>query len=558
MTKTYYDSGNGPRIARAALPLGIARDAVIGELEGGVRLLKDGRTSFQDSPRNLALVQSKFPNLDIELPNQAAVNQHKILMPRGNSYLFKTNPFGKYQMDALTLCQNEEYYALFMEQGTGKTWVAINKASAHWMGGEISGVLIIAPNGVHRQWLDQLEQHLGSIHGKPIEYTAKYWDGKINPFSFRHDKSKMEWFCTTFSSLRSKAGKLAVSHFLKRHADELMVVVDESQCIANIGSQQTQNTIDIGQHARYRLILSGTPIPKSPEDEWTQSLFLDESIFGHRYVTTFRREYGIMVKGEVIKWRNLEEFREKMQPHCYRITKADALDLPPKVYDKFRFDLHPEQRKHYLELKRNFLTKVKTGEIVTVQNAAVLLMRLQQIASGTLINEDKTKFDLPNARKQALSDLLQKFANGAEDKILIWCRFRQDILDVVDVCQSIGDGYVCTLHGNMDEAWRNRSVDSWMNDPNAKYLVANPAVGGMGLNLQGECKTVIYYTNSFNSVERWQSEDRVHRIGTKDSILYVDLIANNTIDEKILANLKEKKDLASMLLGDIVQLVEDA
>lgn len=554
------------KTACADLPFGAHVDDVISRLEGYKRRTKDG-FRFTNSPHNLRMMRLHFPNVDVRLPPDFTKSAKRVDTPIGVYEGPPDKPLYAHQMAALEKSIDSEEFAYFMEQGTGKTRVAIEKIGHHYALGELTGVLVVTFKGIHRQWVEnQLPEHIGTLNGKPINYKAVAWD-KTPPALFGKSyeiPQPLEIFTINFETLNGALGQQSVQTFCWRHHGALMVIVDESHAIKQYDTKRSDACCALAAMSRFRIIMSGTPIPKRLEDEWSQSMFLSEQIFGYRYVSTFRSVY-VGKGGEDIR---IDQFRDAMEPYSYRVTKDEALDLPPKIYEQFQFELAPVARRAYNELRRNFLTTLDPNAVAallqddaenneipddltfTVQNSAVLLLRLQQITCGRIVNEDGTTVKISTDRETALKELLPKFEE--ESKIIIWTRFRQDVSDILAIVKKFGEAVLLTGTVKDNERWVN--ADRFMRDPKVKFLISNPAVGGTGWNFQGQCQTNIYYSNSYNSVHRWQSEDRTHRIGAHHPVTYVDLIANNTVDEGVLANLKRKKDFAALVLDVIRDL----
>ena len=318
-----------------------------------------------------------------------------------------------------------------------------------------------------------------------------------------------------------------------------------------MSAQITESVTALGRRCMYRRIATGTPIGKNLLDALSQYQFLDEGILGHRYKTSFLAEYCVMGGFEnntVIAHKNEEQFWAKVAPYTFRITKEEAdLGLPPKVYD----------RHHYMALKADMITRLDNGELYTVSSAIALLVRLQQVACGFISIAGDEEAGIPdriqylkNNRLEALDTILRE----REGKTVVWARFNEDIKAISNhLGKECLEYYGATSTADRLIA-KQRFLDP--NDP-ARILVANPAAGGTGLNLQGDCRTVIYYSNSFDAINRWQSEDRVHRIGMKFPVTYFDLVAKNTIDSRILSNLRIKKSLADLALDDIRKMISD-
>ena len=573
------------RVARAAIPFGVQADGVMKRLEGFKTRLKDNRLSFTDSHNNLALIRKHFPDVPIEMPGDDLRKAKRSDSPIGVYEQRQDMLRYKHQDEAFEACKDAEFFGLYMEQGTGKTRVAADKAGRHFALGQITGLLVVTFKGVHRQWAEQqLPEHFGTINGFKMEFDAVIWDKKSIKWK-AVPKHKLAVFCMTFSGVSTGIGKQAVEHFCKMHAGALMTVVDESHAIKTYDSIRTENCISIGLVSRFRLAMTGTPIPARLEDEWSQSMFLSESIFGHRFVSTFRSEfvrdsdkdYDPSIDDEPA---HVTKFKRKMAPHTFRVTKDEALDLPPKIKEQYTFELNPKARKAYTDLKKNFLVdmaelahfdapgdgkeldeheqneiiaaiRARRPDAVTVQNAAVLLMRLQQITCGLLVGEkDETtgvayEEVIGTERLDALAELLT--SKCAEDgKIAIWARFTRDLEMINEYIAKNKLGKAVLYHGGIQKFDENRRL--FMEDPSVRFFLGNVAKGGAGLNLQGACRTVIYYSNSFNSVDRWQSEDRFHRIGTTHPVRYFDLVAKLTVDNALLKNLQDKASFAEVVL----------
>jgi superfamily II DNA or RNA helicase len=280
------------RVARAQFPNDVLTDDILAQMEGGKRRMADGRISFDDTPFNLALVKQTYPDIQIELPSKLIYPP--LVKTTETEYPYtlvnKPAPF-KTQIECLQKCKDFPAFLVAHDPGTGKTRIGIDKAGRHFARGEITGVLIITLKGIHRQWISQIPIYLGLSHGKQIAYQAFAWDGKKDPFTHAYRQGTMDWFAVTFGALGSNDGINAINNFTERHKHKLMIIVDESHCIKSFNSQRTEACYNLSFRACVRLALSGTPITKSIEDEWCQSLFLDERIFGYRYQSSFRAAY---------------------------------------------------------------------------------------------------------------------------------------------------------------------------------------------------------------------------------------------------------------------------
>jgi SNF2 family DNA or RNA helicase len=246
--------------------------------------------------------------------------------------------------------------------------------------------------------------------------------------------------------------------------------------------------------------------------------------------------------------RNMARFRQLVDPYTFRVTKSE-IGILPKSYDRWHFDMTLSQKRMMKELRRTLITKIDSGEIVNASNALVATLRLQQISNGFVMDDDKVVRDIfltprDNPRVQALTEYL----DATEGKVVIWARFQRDIENIMSVLGNSAVAY----YGPTSDRDRAANKASFMSEDGARYFVSNPQAGGTGLDgLQNFCQRAVYYSNSENSIDRWQSEDRTHRIGTNGSVIYTDLVAKGSMDARILANHRDKKALSDMSLGDI-------
>ena len=331
-------------------------------------------------------------------------------------------------------------------------------------------------------------------------------------------------------------------------ANNVLLVVDESSRIKTPGAKRTKIITKFGKQAKYRRILTGTPITKGPEDVYSQFRFLDPLILGYDSYYSFRARYCVMggfENRQIVSYQNTEELIEKVESHSFRVLKKDCLDLPPKVYQRHIVPMTKAQEKLYVQMKKNFVTELR-GDTLTAPEAITRLLRLQQIICGWFPSEDKLNpIENSNARLDALKDVL----SDINDKVIIWARFKADLRAIEGM---LGDQAV-TYHGDVSNDMRAIAVDRFQNDPSIKYFIGQPQSGGIGLTLTA-ASYAIYYSNDFNLETRLQSEDRCHRIGTKKSVTYIDFETPKTIDTKIIKALRSKKNLADYINKDPVSL----
>ena len=547
-------------------------------------------------------------------------------------YKFKTEPF-KHQLKEWTDHQNTQARAIFWEQGTGKSKLIIDTAWSLWKSGQITAVIIVAPNGVHRNW----------IESEIIEHTPEDCLPYCRAFCFESSKSAtkasqreitklvnhkgLSWFAISYEGFVTKRGKEAmISLFDNRRVKH---VLDESHYIKNPSAVRTKSIIKSAKYSNYRRILTGTPIAAGPFDVFAPVKFLDETYWRRRGLgtyTEFKNYFGVWKQGYnkktgrdfkyLVSYRRLDELTEMLKEISTRVLKDDVLDLPPKQYQSYEFELSTEQRTYYDQLRDDFVVWLKsgdyenevkeidpyaldpcgtcggTGEIeesgyiypcpdcsdtpikeqdegdipVVASIVITRLLRLQQITCGYLPTGEE---DAPiqylsdkNPRLEALEEIIKTH----DKKIIVWARFQEDITGIMNRLSQIGikaaryDG-LCSDDEKAQAKAAFQGVrpikdglavvgkEEVPEDEQVQVFVGNPAVGATGLTLTAG-KVVVYYSNSFKLIDRLQSEDRTHRIGQDESPLYIDLLAKNTIDEKIAENLRNKFNIACEITGD--------
>ena len=470
------------------------------------------------------------------------------------NYKFKTKPYA-HQITALEKSWQKDEYGYFMEMGTGKSKVLVDNIAMLYDKGKINSALIIAPKGVYRNWLSQeIPQHLPRhIDHKTVLWTALTSKTKDKEYQqlLKQDYD-LHILLMNVEALSTKKGVEFAGKFLRCH--KALMAVDESTTIKNPAAKRTKAILALSQQVKYRRILTGAPVTKSPLDLYSQCAFLNEHLLGFSSYYTFRNRYAQMIERNfggrrvqiVASYRRLDELAETLKAFSYRILKEDCLDLPPKIYMKREIELTDEQKKAYTTMKSSALALLN-GKIATAPHVLTQLMRLHQITCGHFKADDGTIQEFKNNRMSELLDLLEEM----EGKVIIWANYIYDIEQIVKtIGQEYGEDSIVQYYGAIESKTRQTNIDKFQ-DPKSKarFFVGNPQTGGYGITLT-TASNVIYYSNGYDLEKRLQSEDRAHRIGQKQSVTYVDLIAKDTVDEKIVKALRKKINIASAIMGE--------
>ena len=470
------------------------------------------------------------------------------------NYKFKTKPYA-HQIVALEKSWNKEAYAYFMEMGTGKTKVLIDNASMLYDKGKINGLLIIAPKGVYQNWYDsEIPIHMV----EHIEKNIVLWKALINQTqekklsSLFETSDRLDVLIMNVEAFSTKKGLTFAAKFLNSH--ETMMAIDESTTIKNPEAKRTKAIVALGKYAKYRRILTGSPVTKSPLDLYKQCEFLDEFLLDFSSYYAFRTRYAVMKTANfggrsvqiVTGYRNLGELSEKLENFSYRVLKEDCLDLPDYTYVKRIIHLTPEQQKLYDQMKQIALTEMD-GKMMTTKSAMTQLMRLHQITCGHFTADDGSIKKIKNERLDALISILQE----VENKAVIWAHYRNDIASIIEAVEkTFGKESYVTYYGDTTTEDRQNAIKQ-IQDKNSKvrFIIGTPQTGGYGITLTG-AHTMVYYANGYDYEKRIQSEARINRAGQTKKMTYIDLIAENTIDEKIVKALRNKMNIATQITGD--------
>jgi len=475
-------------------------------------------------------------------------------------YNFKTKPYG-HQKEVFDDSWAADYYALFMEMGTGKSKVAIDTMGALFENKQINTALVIAPKGVYDNWFqkeipihlpDQIKRRM--VRWQP-NFTKKFTE-EIKRLAVREegDEDVLHILVMNVEALSTKKGAASALRYLEINPDN-MVIVDESTTIKNRTAQRTKNVIDLGRAAKYRRILTGSPITKSPMDLFSQCAFLSGKALGFsnyyafqsRYAVLQRRTMGHRSFQKLVGYRRLDELSEKLEKFSARILKRDCLDLPDKIYMTRTVELSDEQVSVYNQMKELALAQVQSGELATTASILTQLMRLQQIVCGHLRTDDGEIRELKNSRLSALMEILEE----VQGKAIIWATWTHDIQAIAAALRDrFGEDSVATYYGETPQEDRQEIVNRFQQeDSDLRFFVGQPKTGGYGITLTA-ADTMVYYSNSYDLEIRLQSEDRAHRIGQTKSVTYIDLVSPNTMDEKILDALRSKINIASTVLNE--------
>ena len=473
------------------------------------------------------------------------------------NYKYKLKPFD-HQKDSLKCGWDRTEFGYFMEMGTGKSKVLIDNMGMLFLAGKINFALVIAPKGVYRNWVaKEIPEHMSD----DVPHRVIRWVSGPNKKQKEEMRSVQDNFAgltifvmnvEAFSSLK---GQKAGEWMARALGDHGMIAIDESTTIKNHKAKRTKSLMKIAAQFKYRRLLTGSPVTKSPMDIFAQTEFLRPGLLGYesyyafqgRYAVMQRRSMGAQAFQQIVGYKNLDELTANIDRFSFRVLKKDCLDLPEKIYTVRYVTLTDEQAKMYSLLQQQAMLMFDDGEMVSAPAVITQMLRIQQVMSGHLKTDDGEMKYFPSRRMDALEEITEEH----QGKAIIWSRFRYDIIQITEMLnKKYGKGSAAAYFGDTSDDDRATAVLNFQN-PNhpLRFFVGNPATAGYGLTLT-EANLVVYYANDFNLETRIQSEDRAHRIGQRNNVTYVDLISEGTLDEKIVESLRNKINIGAKVLGE--------
>lgn len=524
----------------------------------------------------------------------------------------KTHDPMDHQIRYFQLAKDSKYFANFSEMGLGKTLMTIMEAGYLYDRGEIDSLIVVAPNGVHRQWVnDAIPEHLPDRFN-PVcaiwsSSATKAEKEDLNNLVLTKPGKGLKVLTMNVEALGSSSARAYdyLYSFCENHKP--MLVIDESTRIKNPKAMRTKLTLKLKELCPYRRILSGLYIPNGPLDLFSQFLFLDKQVLGFNSFVSFRARYAVennpMLKRDleiaigkkdvaervynerrrsyvtpdrlkvllgpdnydkfpfawkllkksfliVQGYRNVEELSGKISKYSFRVTKDECLDLAPKTYKSFESKLSPEQSKIYKELESELMSEIN-GQEVVIDHVLQRLTALRQVCGGTYLDEDG-KYTVIGDKVPRLELLVEVLGDIdlVNNKVIIWACHRAEV-DMI--CKRLAKVYgkeaLAIIHGDVKGNDREIQFNRFSKDDTCRMLIGTQTSGGIGRNLTAG-NYMIFYSNTHDLEIRRQAEDREHRKGQTKNVVIIDFITKGLVDEATLKALLSKQRLADQITKD--------
>ena len=436
--------------------------------------------------------------------------------------------------------------------GCGKTLTSIAIMGALFQEGKIYRALIVAPTSVVAVWPRELAEYAD------FPYTVETMLG---------DKTKRLKAIANLQNYPYPKLKVGVINYESVWRNEIadallqydadMIICDESQRIKTPSSKQSKAMHKLGDAARYKMILSGTPVQNNATDIWSQYRFLDRSIFGDLF-TPFRNRYCIMhpvFKSKMLRLKkeNEKELIEKETSVTFRVTKEEALDLPEQTFEARYVAMKPKERRMYDSLLRQSVAEIEGGGTITATTVVTKLLRLQQFTGGFLVKDGgEAPEQISTAKLEALKDIVDDYVVETGKKLVVFARFTAEVNAIIDMAQSTlekAGKKLVSIQGSVKKELRGSIIEQFQKDPDTMVIVGQIDTLGVGVTLTA-ADTCVYYSKTYNYATYEQSLSRIHRIGQRNTCTYIDLVCEKSVDEEITKALKKKEDLATRIVDN--------
>lgn len=430
------------------------------------------------------------------------------------------------------------------EMGCGKTLTTIAVAGALYNLGKIDRVLVVAPTSVCSVWPHDLNQ-----------FATFPWEARV----LLGDKKKRLKALNELENWPFKALRIAVINYESTHREGIfealaaykpdLIVCDESQRIKNPSAAQSKALHKLGDAAPFRMILSGTPVQNNAVDLYSQYRFLDPAVYGANFYA-FKNRYCIMGgygQHQIVGYRNMDELVEKEHSVAYRVTKEECLDLPQQTFINRYVQFTDAEQAIYEQLRKSSFLELETGENVTATTILTMYLRLMQLTGGFLTADESTRPKQVNTAKlDSLADIVDDYVVDAGKKLVIFARFRAEIAAIENLLRLRKIQYG-SIYGDVPMEERGKIVEDFQTNPDTKVFVAQIQTAGLGITLHA-ASTAVFYSYDYNYANYAQALARIHRIGQRLPVTYIHLVVDGSIDEKILAALENKEDMAKTVV----------
>jgi SNF2 family DNA or RNA helicase len=435
----------------------------------------------------------------------------------------------KVQTEALKSSDHERGWAYFMEMGLGKTAVCWSEFIDLYGRDVVEYMIVVCPNSLKSNWIAEAAKQ--GVAG--VDCTI--WPAQPS--------SGVKMIAVNYEALLTKNGQSILPKILDQH--KVYLVFDESIHLKNPQAKRTKLAINLSKSAAVVRVLSGAPVTKSPMDLWGQLKVIGKT--GKLNPYAFRNHFCVMggyLGKQIVGGRNEDELEAVLSASSFRAKKKDWTDLPEKSFTVREYKMTKGQQDLYDTMHRDFMISLN-NDTITAPMAITQAMKLQQISSGFIIDEERFTHALVENKNNPKLQLLQDVIEEAGNKVLVFAFYRRTIQSLLDTFP----GCTYIVGGMKDEDIEEQK--RLFNETEANPMICQISAAKYGHTLLGTetlpCHTSVFYENNYDLDARLQSEDRNHRHGQKHAVGYIDFIGTS-MDKKVITALVKKQSIANAIM----------
>lgn len=459
-----------------------------------------------------------------------------------------------WQKEVREICKTRDSFALFCDPGTGKSFATISILKDKLELDPTLKVLIFAPPVVCNNWKHELIKFYPEVDRSKILVADAETRKKLP------DLSKYQIIIINYQAFQCP--KKSYANFFGKWYPNFLII-DESHMCKSYSAKRTKNIIEFCKYAKYRYILSGSPLLNNEMDVYSQFLLMNQGktfgdnffVFRARYFYNVMEGRGVTFPKYVPIKSKMPELYEKIKENSYRITLKEVVDLPPLVESTIKIPMHPSVRKVYNDLRDEFIAFIDDKAVVA-QTAMTKALRLMQVCTGHYVTDEKEVKTLNhNSKLEALENFIQDNID-IHKKIIIWCSFKHDYKIIGQMLTENKIKHVF-ITGEQSTKEKEESVQAFQNG-DAQVVVGNRKSGGVGINLVAAPCSIVF-SKTFDLADEIQSSARNYRKGSEihEKVLQYDLVYEDSIDEKITLALALKgKMMHNLSASDIASLIK--
>lgn len=461
-----------------------------------------------------------------------------------------------HQVRAIELAWPTPAFAILHRPRCRKTATTIRLASGRHLAGHINRMVVLCPNSIRAVWEAEFKKRAVTDYDLHV-----YQPGKKKQWAAWLDKlgsAKLSVLVVSIESMSAGGAAEAVKDgFVGENGEKTMIVVDESTRIKNHKSTRTAKIWELGDISSFRIILTGSELTRHPEDLFAQYRFLGVHTLGFDSFFAWRNRYVVMGGFEGKKpvgMRNVPELMDRISQYSHLVRTQDIVNLPDKTFIVREIKPSKEQVELIKSIEKTMeaeMINAMTNELssTAVQTAMTAMLRCQQIAGGYFpeIDPESGAVTMVTLNSNPKLDELLEVLAEEQGKVVIWARFLPEIEMIMDNIKKLyGEESVVAFYGAVERDERHNNTVAFQNDPNVRYIVANPTCGSMGIELSA-ASTMVYYSADFVYESRIQSLERCTNLDKMNEIGIIDLVLDLPADWAVYLANEQKADMARYL-----------